>query len=89
MPLVGQHFGQRRAPASRADDRDLHVDPPLARIIIPELSTVRVVPLGGCGEFGRNLTVYEAEGALLCVDCGGQIPDDEAPGVDLFIPDFS
>jgi len=47
------------------------------------------MPLGGCGEFGRNLTVYEAEGALLCVDCGGQIPDDEAPGVDLFIPDFA
>jgi ribonuclease J len=53
------------------------------------LSTVRVVPLGGCGEFGRNLTVYDADGALLCVDCGGQIPDDEAPGVDLFIPDFA
>jgi ribonuclease J len=50
---------------------------------------VRVVPLGGCGEFGRNLTVYEADGALLCVDCGGQIPDDEAPGVDLWIPDFT
>ncbi|MGZ3438515.1 MAG: hypothetical protein ACXVDD_03325 [Polyangia bacterium] len=53
------------------------------------MSTVRVVPLGGCGEFGRNLTVYDAEGALLCVDCGGQIPDDEAPGVELFIPDFA
>ncbi len=47
------------------------------------------MPLGGCGEFGRNLTVYEADGALLCVDCGGQIPDEEAPGVDLFIPDFA
>jgi ribonuclease J len=47
------------------------------------------MPLGGCGEFGRNLTVYEADGKLLCVDCGGQIPDDEAPGVDLFIPDFT
>ena len=47
------------------------------------------MPLGGCGEFGRNLTVYDAGEALLCVDCGGQIPDDEAPGVDLFIPDFT
>ncbi|HEY2746143.1 MAG TPA: ribonuclease J, partial [Polyangia bacterium] len=53
------------------------------------MSIVRVMPLGGCGEFGRNLTVYEADGALLCVDCGGQIPDEEAPGVDLFIPDFA
>src|SRR5438034_4699640 len=47
------------------------------------------MPLGGCGEFGRNLTLYDAGEALLAVDCGGQIPDDEAPGVDLFIPDFT
>jgi ribonuclease J len=58
-------------------------------VIILHLATVRVIPLGGCGEFGRNLTVYDAGDALLCVDCGGQIPDDEAPGVDLFIPDFA
>ena len=57
--------------------------------MITELGTLRVVPLGGCGEFGRNLTVYDAGEAILCVDCGGQIPDDEAPGVDLFIPDFT
>ncbi|HEX4457046.1 MAG TPA: ribonuclease J [Polyangia bacterium] len=50
---------------------------------------MRVVPLGGCGEFGRNLTVYEADGALLCVDCGGQIPDEESPGVDMWMPDFT
>src|SRR3954462_10993293 len=65
------------------------VGPPLPGLIILQLSTVRVMPLGGCGEFGRNLTVYEAEGKLLCVDCGGQIPDDEAPGGALFIPDFA
>jgi ribonuclease J len=53
------------------------------------LATLRVVPLGGCGEFGRNLTVYDTGEALLCIDCGGQIPDDESPGVDLFIPDFT
>jgi ribonuclease J len=53
------------------------------------LATVKVVPLGGCGEFGRNLTVYDAGEAILCIDCGGQIPDDEAPGVDMFIPDFT
>ncbi|MDB4968202.1 MAG: rnj [Myxococcales bacterium] len=53
------------------------------------MKTVKVIPLGGCGEFGRNLTVYDAGDAILCVDCGGQIPDEEAPGVDLFIPDFT
>jgi ribonuclease J len=57
--------------------------------MIAELSSLRVVPLGGCGEFGRNLTVYDAGEALLAVDCGAQIPGDDAPGVDRFIPDFS
>src|SRR5262249_19031110 len=86
VAFVRQHLRQRRAPASGADDRDLHCGPPFGDAYD---NRVRVVPLGGCGEFGRNLTVYEAEGRLLCVDCGGQIPDDEAPGVDLWIPDFT
>src|SRR5262249_4064754 len=89
VAAVGQRLGPRRAPASRTDDPRLPWALRPSAIIILELGTVRVVPLGGCGEFGRNLTVYDAGEALLCVDCGGQIPDDEAPGVDLFIPDFT
>ncbi len=50
--------------------------------------TVRVVALGGLGEVGRNMTVFEYEGRLLIVDCGVLFPEDNQPGVDLVLPDF-
>jgi ribonuclease J len=56
--------------------------------MVPDLSSLRVIPLGGCGEFGRNLTVYEAEGDLVVVDCGAQIAEAEAGGVERFVPDL-
>lgn len=50
---------------------------------------VRIVPLGGLGEIGRNMTVFEHAGRLLVVDCGVLFPEPEQPGVDLILPDFS
>ncbi len=50
---------------------------------------VRVVPLGGLGEIGRNMTVIEHAGQLLIVDCGVLFPDDNHPGIDLILPDWS
>ena len=49
---------------------------------------LRVIPLGGLGEVGRNMTVFEYHGRLLIVDCGVLFPDDHQPGVDLILPDF-
>ena len=49
---------------------------------------LRVVPLGGLGEIGRNMTVLEYDGQLLVVDCGVLFPEDYQPGVDLILPDF-
>jgi ribonuclease J len=49
---------------------------------------VRVVPLGGLGEIGRNMTVIEHRGQLLVIDCGVLFPDDHHPGIDLILPDF-
>ncbi len=62
----------------------------------PELSppppaapgTLRIVPLGGIGEVGRNMTVFEYDDRLLIVDCGVLFPEDNQPGVDLILPDF-
>jgi ribonuclease J len=62
----------------------------------PELSTpaplakggLRVTPLGGLGDVGRNMTVFEYDGRLLIVDCGVLFPEDHHPGVDLILPDF-
>ncbi len=50
--------------------------------------TLRVTPLGGLGEVGRNMTVFEYEGKLLIVDCGVLFPEEYQPGVDLILPDF-
>jgi ribonuclease J len=47
-----------------------------------------VTPLGGLGEIGRNMTVFEYDGRLLIVDCGVLFPEDSHPGVDLILPDF-
>ncbi|UED86951.1 ribonuclease J [Streptomyces profundus] len=50
---------------------------------------LRVTPLGGLGEIGRNMTVLEYGGRLLIVDCGVLFPEEEQPGIDLILPDFS
>ncbi|WP_193611774.1 ribonuclease J [Nocardioides lijunqiniae] len=57
----------------------------------PELAegALRVIPLGGLGEVGRNMTVFEYAGRLLVVDCGVLFPEDHHPGVDLILPDFA
>jgi len=49
---------------------------------------LRIVALGGLGEIGRNMTVFEWGGRLLVVDCGVLFPEDHQPGVDLILPDF-
>ena len=61
-------------------------EPPLDPPIEP---AVRIVPLGGLGEIGLNMMVLEAGDDLLAVDCGLMFPDDEMPGIDYVIPDFS
>ena len=51
--------------------------------------TLRVTPLGGLAEVGRNMTVYEIDGKLLVVDVGVLFPEEHQPGVDLILPDFT
>ena len=50
---------------------------------------VNIIPLGGMGEIGKNMTAYECQGEIIIVDCGVAFPDSEMLGVDLVIPDFS
>ncbi|MDQ1615025.1 MAG: ribonuclease [Actinomycetota bacterium] len=61
---------------------ELGPPPPLAA------GGLRVVALGGLGEVGRNMTVFEYDGRLLIVDCVVLFPEDFQPGVDLILPDF-
>ncbi|GMA37102.1 hypothetical protein GCM10025876_33060 [Demequina litorisediminis] len=64
-----------------------HPEPDRAPALEP--GTLRIVPLGGLGEVGRNMTVFEIDGRLLIVDCGVLFPEDHQPGVDLILPDFA
>lgn len=63
---------------------DLMTPPPAL-----EPGTLRVIPTGGLGEVGRNMTVFEYEGKILIVDCGVLFPEAEQLGVDLILPDFA
>ena len=60
--------------------RELKTPPALAR------DTLRVIPLGGLGDVGRNMTSFEVNNDLLFVDCGVLFPSDDQPGVDLILP---
>ena len=53
------------------------------------MESIRLIPLGGLNEIGKNMTVYECKGDMFIVDCGNTFPDSEMFGVDLVIPDFS
>jgi ribonuclease J len=52
-------------------------------------ASTRVIPLGGLGEVGKNMTAFEADGSIVVVDAGLAFPRDEHLGVDLVLPDFS
>ncbi len=83
--LTGAIAPPRSGPVAR-DDRvndvreSLKTPPKLAR------DTLRVIPLGGLGDVGRNSTSFEMNGQLLLVDCGVLFPSDDHPGVDLILP---
>jgi len=57
--------------------------------VIPIEESIKVIPIGGLGAIGRNMTLFEYKDEIIIVDCGIMFPDDEQPGIDFIIPDFS
>jgi ribonuclease J len=55
----------------------------------PSADPVRIIPLGGTGEFGKNMYVVEQSGSMIVVDCGVTFPERDHLGIDLVLPDFS
>ena len=66
-----------------------HPHPDLTSPPLLATGDMRIVALGGLGEIGRNMTVFESHGQLLIVDCGVLFPEESQPGIDLILPDFS
>ena len=75
---------ERDRPTEPGPNPELPIGAPPA---LPE-GGLRIVALGGIGEIGRNMTVFEYGGRLLIVDCGVLFPAEDSPGVDLILPDF-
>lgn len=49
---------------------------------------LKIIPLGGLGEIGKNITLYEYDGDMFLVDCGMSFPDEETPGIDIVMTRF-
>ncbi len=56
---------------------------------MPKKQKLKIIPLGGLNEIGKNMTVFEYGDDIIVVDCGIAFPDDDMPGVDLVIPDIA
>jgi len=54
-----------------------------------EKDNLKIIPLGGTNEIGKNLTVIEYKEEIVVIDCGLKFPDDEMFGIDVVIPDVS
>src|SRR3954465_10754889 len=66
-----------------------HPHPELSEPAALAKGGLRIIPFGGLGEVGRNMTAFEYDGRLLLVDCGVLFPEDHQPGIDLILPDWS
>ncbi|MEV6554973.1 RNase J family beta-CASP ribonuclease [Nocardia sp. NPDC051756] len=88
--------GRQQSGRGRAEQSAPQQDPRAAALAHDRLGAppklakngLRIFALGGIGEIGRNMTVFEYGGKLLIVDCGVLFPEDQQPGVDLILPDF-
>ena len=97
LNMLGHRVGGLRLPLVEADEAEQADDPRRARAPRPPedrahvdvSSTLRVLPLGGLGEIGKNMMVVEYEGAIVVVDVGLRFPTAEMVGIDLVLPDFS
>jgi len=72
-----QRYGKNTKPAQKNNRPKLPPKP------------IKIIPLGGLGEIGKNITLYEYDGDMFLVDCGMSFPDEDMPGIDIVIPDFT
>ena len=86
-----RHFGSRpphprRPGRTRVEHHPRSGRAPAARISEPDANTVRIIPLGGVEEIGRNMTAVEIGPDIFILDCGFQFREEETPGIDYILP---
>lgn len=86
--------GSQKAPERRREIKDYNDARPVQRTAAKKPREIRSAPvrfisLGGLNEIGKNLYVYECSNDMFIVDCGIAFPDEDMPGVDLVVPDFT
>ncbi len=81
--------GAPRKPQSNRGGRGYFRRPRKAPAKNADAPALHIYPLGGLGEVGKNMTVFECNGEMVIVDCGCVFPDSEMYGIDLVIPDFA
>ncbi len=87
LPAVAKHISAEGSVPPQK--RQANVQMQKAQKELRAKTPVRIIPLGGLGEIGKNMTVIECANDMFIIDCGLAFPDAEMFGVDLVIPDFS
>lgn len=84
---VRQTQPKSNVPEAKTNRRPVHTNQRSPKK--PKATPIKCYPLGGIGEIGKNLTVYECANDMIIVDCGSRFPESDMYGIDLVIPDFA
>ncbi len=73
-------------PNRKSDDKNEKQTNNKKSLVLERNKNLRIIPIGGCEEVGRNMTVFEYDGDIVILDMGIQFPEDDMPGIDYIIP---
>ena len=91
-----KHQGDKKSPAKhgKSDSKFTRWNDKKRSTVVPTIarnpkSKVKIIPLGGLNEIGKNITAIECDDDIIIIDCGFGFPDEDMLGIDLVIPDFT